>query len=122
MSKLLDYIFAEDIRREIDESKSRVMTYANDEVFRNYFQKRFELSGLMSSSTIPNITSLLGLGSIPYFIHNEDYIGGTLALFAIVLLEWNRKVSRKSIIHKLEEAESEICYNHYNSDQDYDKL
>lgn len=123
MSKLLDYIFAEDIRREIEKARSRVMTYASEDVFRNHFTKKVEIQGMVESSTLPNILTFGAIINSVYSISLGYYIGGIV--FSIGLISTSeilRNNSRKSIIHKLEEAESEICYKYYKSDQDYDKI
>lgn len=122
MSKLLDYIFAEDIRREIADAQSRVMTYASEEVFRKHFPKGLEFNGLIQSSFLPNLMNVFGIGSLAYSIDREDPIAITMSLLITASSELFRRVSRKSIIHKLEEAESDICYKHYNLDQDYDTI
>lgn len=123
MSKLLDYVFAEDIRREIDEAKSRVMTYASESIFRDHFKKKVEIQGMVESSLLPNILTIGAIINSVYSISLGDYIRGIV--FSIGLISTSeilRNNSRRSIIHKLEEAESEICYKHYKSDQDYDKI
>lgn len=123
MSKLLDYVFAEDIRREIDEAKSRVMTYASESIFRDHFTKKVETQGMVGSSLLPNILTIGSIINSVYSISLGYYIGGIV--FSIGLISTSeilRNNSRRSIIHKLEEAESEICYKHYKSDQDYDKI
>lgn len=122
MSKLLDYIFAEDIRREIAEVKSRVMTYTSEDVFRKQFPKGLEFNGLIQSSLLPNLMNVFGIGSLAYYIDHKNPIAITISLGIMAFSELFRRVSRKSIIHKLEEAESDICHKHYNSDQDYDTI
>ena len=122
MSKLLDYFFAEDIRRDIKNVRDRVATYTSEKVFRKHFPRGLEFIGLIQSSFLPNIIDIFGMGSLAYSIDYKDPIAITMSLSIMASSELSRRTSRKYTIHKLEEAESYICYEHYKSDQDYDNI
>ena len=110
--RVLDYVFAEDIRRDIEEARQRCIEYVGvgEKVFRQHFPKKTEILGMFDSSWLPNILTLGSIASLAYSLSRSDYVGGLILSLALGLVSEKgvRAVCRESLIHKIDEASSNI--------------